>query len=100
MKPMQEMISELQMAYGGNWWYLILLGAGSAFGLVFLRGWKKAMVVPGLVLAAVVLNPVFCSVWNRVIGRSYWRTLWTLPVIPMMALVPAYIAERADTIIQ
>lgn len=91
---MNEMINELRMAYGGNWWYLILLGFGIIFGLVFLRRWRKALIFPILIVSVVILNPVFYALWNKYIGRAYWRAVWTVPIVIIPALIPSTIVEK------
>ena len=93
---MKEMINELNNAYGGNWRYLVLLGAGLLFGLIFLKEWRKALVFPLVIVSAFILNPVFYGLWNRYIGRAYWRALWAIPIIIGVAIVPAFITERTN----
>lgn len=93
---MNEMINELNMAYGGNWRFLILLGIGILVGLFFLKGWRKALVFPLLIVSIVILNPVFYTLWNKYIGRAYWRAVWAVPIILIPALMPSILVEKAQ----
>lgn len=91
---MEAFVNEVIMAYG-NWRFLMLTAVLLTVGLVFLKGYKKSFVVPALILAAVILNPVFYNLWYKFNDRSYWRMMWMVPIIPVCVIVPGYFIEKS-----
>ena len=90
---MTEMLQAIRDALG-NYHYLFLYGAAILVLLVFLKGKRKAFVIPAILLTVVVLNPAFFKLWNKINDYAYWRTLWMIPVIPACAAVPALFVEK------
>ena len=66
--------------------------------LVFLKKRRVGFVLPALLMTAVIVNPVFFRLWDRMGLYAYWRILWVVPVIPMCAAVPAMAAEKTGKI--
>lgn len=58
------------------------------------RSWRKSLILPSAIIALIVLNPVFYALWNTVIERSYWRTIWMIPIIVIIASVPAVLEGK------
>lgn len=90
------MIDEMRMAFVNND-ILIITIIALIFGLLFSKGNRKAFFVPAIIISVIILNPLFYSKWNEYVGRSYWRALWILPIIPACATLPAVIVEKAKT---
>lgn len=91
---MEAFVNEVIMAYG-NWRFLMLTVILLVVGLIFLKGYKKRFVVPMIILAAVILNPLFYTLWYKFNDRSYWRMLWMVPIIPVGVVVPAFFIEKS-----
>lgn len=50
--------------------------------------------IPSLLISIVIINPWFYRVWDELGLYAYWRILWVVPVIPIVAgLIPS-ITER------
>ena len=90
---MEAFVNEVLMAYG-DWRFLTLTTVLLVVGLVFLKGYKKRFVIPALILAAVILNPLFYNLWYKFNDRSYWRMMWMVPIIPVCVIVPAFFIEK------
>lgn len=91
---MEAFVNEVLMAYG-NWRFLMLTSVLIAVGLVFLKGYKKRFVVSALILSAVILNPVFYTLWYKFNDRSYWRMMWMVPIIPVCVIVSAFFVDKS-----
>lgn len=90
---MEAFVNEVLMAYG-DWRFLILTTVLLVVGLIFLKGYKKRFVFPALILAGVILNPLFYTLWYKFNDRSYWRMMWMVPIIPVCVIVPAFFIEK------
>lgn len=65
---------------------------------VLLRGRRVRFLISSLIITAVLVNPVFYKYWDKLGLYAYWRVLWIVPVIPVIAgLIPA-VTERIGTI--
>ena len=74
--------------YWGNGWMQYLLALGGVFVLIFGR--KNKMGLKLFCYTVFLLALFFCPISGRVIMRCigkdvYWRVLWLLPVVPLIA---------------
>lgn len=96
MREMLESILSTWQLYWGEGWYQYLFLA--AFVYLFLFKRKKKWVSYTLVYLAVILVifwfPPIAYVICKCIGASvYWRTLWLLPTVPVLALAGAELIQ-------
>lgn len=104
MREMLESILSTWQLYWGEGGYQYLFFA--AFVYLFLFRRKKKCAAYTLVYLAVILVifwfPPIAYVIRKCIGESvYWRTLWLLPTVPVLALAGAeLIKERKSKAVQ
>lgn len=77
----------------GHWFFL-------AFPVVLLclfiwfKGRRVRFLIPSLIISIVIINPWFYKAWDKLGLYAYWRILWVVPVVPVVAgLVPS-LTER------
>lgn len=57
---------------------------------LILKGRRVRFLLPSLLITLVIVNPVFYKYWEKLGLYAYWRVLWVVPVVPIVAaLVPA-----------
>lgn len=79
-------------------------GAGHCFFYIFpiavllllliLKKRRLSFVVPAVIIAVAVINPLFYRYWDEYGRYAYWRILWVVPVIPVVAAVIPAISEK------
>lgn len=82
---MQDVQNYIQKYINGSplvYFYLV-----SLMFLCFRGKEKRRMIVyPSLLIMAVILNPVLYGLlWMKLITYAFWRMLWMIPVIPVIA---------------
>ena len=90
---MDEMIKAIGEALG-NGRLLAVYAITMILGLVLLKGKRKLFLIPALIMTVVILNPLCMNIWGRFSDYGYWRLLWIIPLIPVIAAVPAAIMEQ------
>lgn len=61
-----------------------------------LKGRRIRFLIPSLLMTLVIVNPLFYQLWDSLGLYAYWRILWIVPVIPVIAAVIPAIAEKCD----
>lgn len=79
-------------------------GTGHVFFIAFpfllcglficLKGRRIRFLVPALLMTLAILNPIFYRVWTDLGLYAYWRILWVVPVIPVLAAIVPCLTER------
>ena len=89
-----KMISTFLGSFEGNL-FLILFLAGLVFLLVFGKGKRKTLAFPTLFILLLVFNPLMYKyVWTKLLRYAYWRTIWLIPVITVIAVATIRLAVR------
>ena len=78
----------------GNYNFLYLYFICFVLGLIFMSKRRKLFLVPVAIISIAVLTPKFYNFWDELNDYAYWRTLWIIPVIPVIASVPAVLVEK------
>lgn len=92
---MNEVIAWIKAEGEGHWLFI-------AFPFVllclflWLKGRRLRFLAPGLLLSVVILNPVFYEKWTDLGLYAYWRILWIVPVIPVVAALIPSITEKTS----
>lgn len=77
----------------GHWFFVafpvVLIGL-----LIWFKGRKVRFLIPSLLISIVIINPLFFQKWNEMGLYAYWRILWIIPVIPVVASLVPSITER------
>lgn len=66
--------------------------------LIFLKRRRFSFVIPSLLMSIVIINPLFYRFWQKLGLYAYWRILWIVPVIAVVAGVIPAITEYIDSI--
>ena len=85
---------ELIRMFGNNMlWVLFVVSLTYLFFAD--KKWRKLVVLPAVIFCALVIEPhIYQYVWSRFLGDTYWRTLWIIPVMPVMACAVVDITGR------
>lgn len=62
--------------------------------LLFMKGRRVKFLIPSFVVTAVIVNSVFYEKWTELGLYAYWRILWVVPVVPVVAAVIPAITEK------
>ena len=90
----QAVWNELMRMFGGNGIGLLFL---SALAYLFLSGKnrRRQAAWPALILCALILEPhMYQFLQKYMLGNTYWRLLWLIPVMPVIACAAADIVGR------
>ena len=94
---MDEIRSWLE-AEGTGHYFFIAFPVALVVLLILLRGRRVRFVIPALLMSLVIVNPWFYKYWDGLELYAYWRILWAVPVLAVIAaLIPA-IAEKTDKV--
>lgn len=79
---------------GTGHWFFIAFPVILLCLFIWFRERRVRFLVPTLLISIVIVNPWFYKKWDELGLYAYWRILWVVPVIPIVAgLVPS-ITER------
>lgn len=89
------MLNEARWAFKGNS-YDWLFFAFIIFGLIFLKGKRKLMIIPAILITLAIVNPVTYDFWYKINDRAYWRLIWAVPIIAICAVVPSFFIDKIE----
>ncbi len=81
---------------GTGHWFFVAFPACLILLLFVLKGRRRVFLFPTMLITALIINPWFYKVWNNSAIYAYWRLLWIVPVIPVVAAVIPAITEKQD----
>ena len=90
---MAEAISEIRIEGYGHWFFYAF-PAALLFLFIWLKGRRVSFLIPSLLITVVIINPFFVRKWNELGLYAYWRVLWIIPVVPVLAAVVPGITEK------
>lgn len=62
--------------------------------LIWFKGRRVRLLFPSLLISLVIINPLFYKYWDELGLYAYWRILWVVPVIPVIAVLVPSITEK------
>lgn len=81
-------------AEGSGHWFFIAFPVILLCLFIWFKGRRVRFLIPSLIISIVIINPLFYKYWDELGLYAYWRILWVVPVVPVVAgLVPS-ITER------
>lgn len=83
----------LEASAGHYFFYVFPIALLALF--IWLKGRRVRFLIPSLIITIVIVNPLFYQKWQDLGLYAYWRILWVVPVIPVLAAVVPSITERA-----
>lgn len=90
---MAEAIKWINLEGEGHWFFYAYPAALLCL-LIWFKGRRASFLIPGLLITVVILNPVFVRKWNELGLYAYWRILWIIPVVPVLAAVVPSVTEK------
>ena len=62
---------------------------------IIFTGRRVRFIIPSLLMTLLIVNPLFYKYWEELGLYAYWRILWLVPVIPVVAGTVPAIIEKA-----
>lgn len=85
-------------AEGSGHYFFIAFPVCLLILFILLRSRRLRFVVPGLLMSLVIVNPLFYRYWDALDLYAYWRMLWVVPVVSVVAgVVPAITEKTRET---
>jgi hypothetical protein len=73
-------------AYVGNSSIIWLFVISAVYILIADKDKRKSIIYPTLILMIFIINPLtYMYVWKKLLGSTYWRTFWMIPVVVIIA---------------
>lgn len=95
-ETLQELIQAIGDALGSGWLLLVVYGISLLLSFFLLKGKQKLFLLPAVIMTIAILNPLMKTLWEKINDYGYWRLLWIIPLIPVLAAVPAAVTEQAQ----
>lgn len=84
-QALSAVINNVSAYIGGSgiiWLYLISV----IYILIADKHKRTSVIYPTLILMLIVVNPIsYQYIWTRLLETTYWRTLWMIPMIAIIA---------------
>lgn len=59
---------------------------------------RKMVVYPTLIMMIIILNPIcYTYIWTKLLNTTYWRMLWMIPVVPVIAIACAQLIKSLQS---
>ena len=90
--------------YFGSSSIIIYLYIGCLIYLCFCgKRTRRLIVYPSVIFTLVIINPIcYGLIWTKLIGYAFWRMIWMIPIIPVIACavlnIDYYIKSKWSTI--
>lgn len=78
---------------GTGHWFFIAFPVVLFCLFIWFTGRRVRFLVPSLLISLVIINPWFYRVWDKLGLYAYWRILWLVPLIPVLASIIPSITE-------
>ena len=89
-----EGIKQWIEAEGSGHWFFVAFPVVLICLLIWFKGRRVRFLIPSLIISIVIINPVFYKYWDELGLYAYWRILWVIPVIPVVASLVPSLTER------
>ena len=81
---------------GAGHWLFIAFPIVLLCLFIWFKGRRVRFLIPSLLMSIIIINPLFFKYWDKLGLYAYWRILWVVPVVPVVAgLVPS-ISEKFE----
>lgn len=95
MKEIIDIIVENIKMYNGQSIYLALFVCTYIYMMIVNKKFRKTIGFPLLLIVVLVLNPIlYQKVWIKLIGATYWRMFWAIPIVLVIAIAVMDITKR------
>ena len=72
---------------GNGHWFFVAFPVCLLVLFIWFKGRRVRFLIPSLLISIVIINPLFYRYWDEFGLYAYWRILWIVPVIPVLAAV-------------
>ena len=79
---------------GTGHWFFVAFPVILICLFIWFKGRRVRFLVPSLLISLIIINPLFYKKWDELGLYAYWRILWVVPVIPVVAGIVPNITER------
>lgn len=79
---------------GTGHWFFVAFPVCLLALFIWFKGRRVTFLIPSLLMSIVIINPWFYKAWEKLGLYAYWRILWIVPVIPVIAALIPCISER------
>ena len=79
-------------------------GAGHYFFYIFpvcllvlflvFKVYRVRFIIPSVLISILIINPWFYQKWDELGHYAYWRVLWVVPVVPVIAALVSVMADK------
>lgn len=98
MKELIIKVLEFFKMYNGQSIMWILLVLGMVYIFYAHKRLRKAIVYPVFCIDLIITNPLlYQKVWVKLIGDTYWRMFWILPVVFIICLCATDLAKKISS---
>lgn len=91
---MEKIINWIGTVSTGHWYIYAFPLCVLVLLLISDRERRIRFIYPSLIISVLIANPLFYQIWNKLGRYAYWRVLWIIPVIPVLAATVTAIAEK------
>ena len=83
-------------AEGSGHWFFVAFPVVLICLLIWFKGRRVRFLIPSLIMSIVIINPWFYRAWDKLGLYAYWRILWIVPVVPVVAGLVSSLTERIE----
>lgn len=81
---------------GTGHWFFYAFPVAILCLFIWFKGRRVRFLIPALLISAFIINPWFYTKWSELGLYAYWRILWVVPVIPVIASLVPSISEKTQ----
>lgn len=81
---------------GTGHWFFIAFPIVLCCLFIWFKGRRVRFLIPSLLISIIIVNPWFYKYWDKLGLYAYWRVLWIVPIIPILASVIPSLAEKVE----
>lgn len=100
MQESYKKIAEYIMRFFQNDMALAILFLIAVIVIFLLsRHKRKLLIYPMLILMFMIFNPVLYKMYNKLLGDTYWRLFWLIPIVPTLSYAIVLCLKKNDNLI-
>lgn len=90
---MDEIRNWIELEGTGHWFFAIYPVMFLCL-FIWIKGRRVRFLIPCLLISIVIINPLFYQKWDELGTYAYWRMLWVVPMIPVLATAIPSLTEK------
>ena len=89
-----EGIKSWIVAEGTGHWFFVAFPVSLLILFIWFKSRRARFLIPSVLITLLIVNPWFYEKWDELGLYAYWRILWIVPVIPVVASLVPMISEK------